>query len=246
MCGQTPVRTDLWELAVWREVRALLEQPERLAEAYRRRWPPHAHARHHALTTVEGPLGTMRQGLARLIDSDAEGLIDTRAFEPRSPQRRHRVTTRDEPAHHLADEAALHTDLQRIIGSLEAFAAPVQDGLEDADWTGRRERIRALGKRLEVDHDQVHVVFRVDQRPGDLDPEKKRLQDCRRSTHSILCECATDSATVQGCTGWSPLHTDAEDASVLRANRGDQLPVERHIYDMAFAMRFGAGQALGV
>ena len=31
------MRTDLWDLAVWREVRGLLEHPDRLAEEYRRR-----------------------------------------------------------------------------------------------------------------------------------------------------------------------------------------------------------------
>jgi hypothetical protein len=62
------VRTDLWDLAVWREIRALLEHPERLTEEYRRRLPPHAHARGQDLTTVEGPLGRLRQGLARRID----------------------------------------------------------------------------------------------------------------------------------------------------------------------------------
>jgi site-specific DNA recombinase len=183
------VRTDLLALAVWREVRALLEHPDRLAEEYRRRWHPHAHARHQTRTTVEGQLGKLRQGLARLIDSDAEGLIDKREFEPRITHLRQRVTKLEEQAQQLADEAALHTDLQLIIGRLEDFAAQVKDGLEDADWTGRREMIRALVKRVEVAHDQVHVVFRVDQRPGDLDPEKKSLQYCRRSMFTNPGQC---------------------------------------------------------
>jgi site-specific DNA recombinase len=67
----------------------------------------------------------------------------------------------------------LHLERPLIIGRLEDFAAQVQDGLEEADWTSRRERSRALVKRVEVDDDQVHVVFRVDQRPGDPSPEKK-------------------------------------------------------------------------
>jgi site-specific DNA recombinase len=186
VCGKTPVRTALVDRAVGREVRERLESPDRVAEAYRRRWHPHAHARHQALTTVEGPLGQRRQGLARLLDRDAEGRMDTRAFEPRITPLRQRVTTLEAPAHPLADEAALHPDLPLIIGRREDCAAPVKDGLEDADWTGRRELIRALVQRVEVEHDQVQVVFRVDQHPGDLDPENKRLQHCRRSTHAAL------------------------------------------------------------
>jgi site-specific DNA recombinase len=182
------------DLAVWQEVRGLLEHPDRLAEEYRRRLHPHAHARTHELTTVEGQLNKLRQGLTRLIDSDAEGLIEKREFEPRIMQLRQRVTTLEEQAHQLADAAALHADLPLIIGRLEDFAAQVQDGLEEADWTSRRELIRALVKRVEVDHDQVNVVFRVDQRPGDLGSEKKSLQDCRRSTLTAPGERAAGRA----------------------------------------------------
>jgi site-specific DNA recombinase len=186
VCRQTQVRTDLLDLAVWGEVRALLEHPDRLTEEYRRRLHPHAHARRHDLTTVEGQLGRLRQGLARLIDSYAEGLIEKREFEPRITHLRQRVTKLEEQAHQLADEAALHTELQLIIGRLADFAAQVKDGLEEADWTSRRELIRALVKRVEVDDDQVHVVFRVDQRPGDPSPEKKSLQLCRGSKYPSL------------------------------------------------------------
>ena len=178
------MRTDLLDLAVWREVKGVLAHPDRLVGEYRRRLHPHAHARHHDLTAVEGQLGRLRQGLARLIDSYAEGLIEKREFEPRITHLRQRVTTLEEHAHQLADEAALHAELQLISGRLEDFAAQVKDGLEDADWTSRRELIRALVKRVEVDHEQVHVVFRVDHRPGDPSPEKKSLPLCRGSTQS--------------------------------------------------------------
>jgi site-specific DNA recombinase len=157
-----------------------------VAEADRRRWHPHAHARPQALTTVEGPLGQRRPGLARLIARDADGLMDTRAFAPRITPLRPRVTTLAAHAHQRAAAAALHTELPRSIGRLEALAAPVHDGREDADWTGRRELLRALVQRVDVDHDQVQVVCRVDHRPGDLDPEKKSLHHCRRSIDAPL------------------------------------------------------------
>jgi site-specific DNA recombinase len=186
VCHQTQVRTDLLDLAVWQEVRGLLAHPDRLAEEDRRRLHPHAHARTHELTTVEGQLNQLRQGLTRLLDSYAEGLMEKREFEPRIMQRRQRGTKLEEQAHQLADAAALHADLQLSIGRREDFAAQVQDGREEADWTSRRELIRALVKRVDVDHDQVNGVFRVDQRPGDLGSEKKSLQHCRRSTDSAL------------------------------------------------------------
>ncbi len=48
-----------------------------------------------------------------------------------------------------------------ILSRLETFAAKVQDGLQQADFENRREIIRALVKRVEVDTQQIRVVFRV-------------------------------------------------------------------------------------
>src|SRR5712691_3013893 len=73
-------------------------------------------------------------------------------------------------------------------GRLEDFAALVHTGLETADWLSQRELIRALVKRVEVAHDLVHVVFRVDQAPVAPRLEKKSLQDCRGSSTASLCE----------------------------------------------------------
>jgi site-specific DNA recombinase len=191
VCRHTQVRTDLLDLAGWREVCGLLAHPERLAAEYRRRLQPHEPARGTEYTLLEAQLGKLRQGLARLIDSYAEGLLENHAFEPRIARLRQRLTHLEAQRQQLADDAAVQTELQLIIGRLEDFAARVHAGLEEADWPRQREMIRALVKRVEVDHDQVPVVFRVDQQPGDLDAEKKSLQDCRGSQYPALwcAEC---------------------------------------------------------
>ena len=182
MGQNTQVRPDLLELVVWHAVCGLWAQPERLAEEYRRRWPPDTRAQHTALATVEAQLGKLRQGAARLIDSYAEGLLEKHEFEPRITRLRQRLTHLAEQRQQLADEAALQSDLQLIIGRLEDCAVQVHQGLEEADWPRQREMLRALVTRVEVAHDRVHVVFRVEPRPGDPSPEKKSLQLCRGSS----------------------------------------------------------------
>lgn len=181
VCENTQVRTDLLDLAVWREVCGLLAHPERLAEEYRRRLHAPARAKQQEHTTIEVQLGKLRQGLARLIDSYAEGLIEKQEFEPRITRLRQRITHLEDQHQRLVDEAALHTGLRLIIGRLEDFAAQVHTGLEKADWPRKRELIRALVKRVDVAHEQVHVVFRVDHLPIVPSSEKKSLQDCRGS-----------------------------------------------------------------
>jgi site-specific DNA recombinase len=171
---------------VWQEVCTLLAHPEQLAEEYRRRLQPQVKAKHHEHTALEGQLGKLRQGLARLIDSYAEGLIDKQEFEPRITRLRQRIEHLETQCHQLADEAAFEAELRVIIGRLEDFAARVKEGLEDVGWDRKREIIRTLVKRVDVARDQVQVVFRVDQYYGNPGPEKKGLQLCRESSFALV------------------------------------------------------------
>jgi site-specific DNA recombinase len=193
LCQNTQVRTDLLDLAVWQEVCTLLTHPERLAEEYRRRLQPETRAKRTPLATVEGHIGKLRQGVARLIDSYAEGLIDKGAFEPRVTRLRQRLARLEEQRQALADEAAMQGELQLIIGRLEDFASKLHDGLEAADWTSQRDLIRALVKRVEVAQGNVNIVFRIDPYQGENEPEKKSLQLCRGSAFTSLS---------QHCTSW--------------------------------------------
>ena len=67
-----------------------------------------------------------------------------------------------------------------MIGQLQEFADRIKSGLRDADWSTKREIIRALVKRVEIDESQVRVLYRIDPLPFDCGPEGGRLQDCLR------------------------------------------------------------------
>jgi site-specific DNA recombinase len=74
------LRADGLEAAVWEQVRHVLEEPERLRVEYQRRLngsvgaPPEE-------GQFSSQLQQLRQGLERLIDSYAEGLIAKEEFE---------------------------------------------------------------------------------------------------------------------------------------------------------------------
>jgi hypothetical protein len=165
-----------------------------------------------------------------------------RAFEPRITPLRQRGTKLEEHAHHLADEAALPRALPRLIGRLEDVAAQVKDGLEEADWTNRRERIRALVKRGEVDDDQVHVVCRLDPRPGDPSPEKNSLHLCRGSTDPAW-RCpghrGDDRAVGLQHSGLEPLPHPSPPRAVLQAFRQHpEQPVVLEVGENPLDVRF--------
>jgi site-specific DNA recombinase len=189
LCWNKQLRTDLVDEAVWKEVCRLLEEPERLAQAYRKRLlPKEGPSELHGL---EGHLGRLRQGLTRLIDSYTEGLIDKTEFEPRITRMRERIKQLEEHQQQLRDEAGLEQELRLILGRLEDFTSRVKEGLHSADWSTRREIIRALVKRVEIDQEQVRVVFRVDPNVPSSSPTDKNtqsLQHCgKRDSTSLWC-----------------------------------------------------------
>jgi len=187
VCDNMQVRTDRLEAAVWHEVQKLLEYPQHLEQEYRRRLaPPGKRGQGEGPAMLHAQLGKLRQGIARLIDSYAEGLIEKSDFEPRITRLKQRIAHLEAQAKQLADEATLQADLRLIIGRLEDFAAQVKNGLDQADWLTRRELMRTLVKRVEVDQQHVNVVFRVDSEPFVSNPGKKSLQDCGRRAHPPL------------------------------------------------------------
>lgn len=106
-------------------------------------------------------MSKLRRGIARLIDSYADGLIEKQEFEPRVTHMRERMQRLEEQIQHLKEEAEVEGELRLFLGRLETFAAKVNVGLQHADFSTRREIIRALVKRVEVDEQQIRVVFRA-------------------------------------------------------------------------------------
>jgi site-specific DNA recombinase len=193
VCSNTQVRTDRLDAAVWGEVERLLRDPARIAVEYERRLEA---ARQRGvggpdLIAVEAQIGKLRRGMGRLIDSYAEGLIDRAEFAPRIAGFRQRLLGWETQATALRDEAALRATLSLVIGRLEDFAHRVHDRVADTDWHLRRDLIRILVKRVEIDRDEINVVFRVDPSPSDPSSSKPDsdhfLQDCRRGGEPAAC-----------------------------------------------------------
>jgi site-specific DNA recombinase len=188
LCWNKQLRTDLVDEAVWEEVCRLLEHPERLEQEYRRRLLQEEQTPDE-LSSLEARMGRLRQGIARLIDSYAEGLIDKEEFEPRVTRMRERFKQMEEQAQQIKDEAGLEHELRLILGRLDEFAVRVKVGLHEADWLTRREIIRALVKRVEIDQEQVRVVFGVNPPQGPSSPSQKDAQSlphCRRRNYPAL------------------------------------------------------------
>jgi len=186
VCSNAQVRTDRLDEAVWREVERLLHDPARIATEYERRLDE---ARRRGidgpdLAAAEAQLAKLRRGMGRVIDSYAEGLIERAEFEPRVTGFRQRIDGWEVQIKAMRDEAVLRSTLSLVIGRLEDFARRVHDRMAQIDWHMQRELIRLLVKRVEIDREDVNVVFRIDPAPPPSNPgspgDDGVLQDCGR------------------------------------------------------------------
>ena len=77
-----------------------------------------------------------------------------------------------------------------ILGRLDEFASRIKHGLHEADWSTRREIIRAVVKRVDIDQEHVRVIFRVNPPPQapQLPSEKdtQSLQHCGGRDNAAL------------------------------------------------------------
>ena len=172
VCNNSPVRADQLEQVVWEQVRALLEEPRRVADEYHRRI---AQARDGAATPdeivrLDRQMTSLRRGIGRLIDSYAEGIIDKTEFEPRIAGLKQRVSEL-QMRHQAALEAAeSERDLALVISRLEDFSAKVTTGLDNLDRTDMRDIIRTVVRRVEIDASHIEVIFRVPSPDGPPGP----------------------------------------------------------------------------
>ena len=160
VCDNGPVRSDQLEQVVWDQVKALLEQPDRVAHEYRRRI---AQARDGAaapdeILHLDRQISSLRRGIGRLIDSYAEGVIDKAEFEPRITGLKQRMSQLEERHEAALEAAAAERDLSLVISRLEDFSARVTEGLDALDERGRQEIVRALVRRIEIDDPGIEVI----------------------------------------------------------------------------------------
>jgi len=166
-CSNRSVRSDKLEQAVWQQVQAVLDDPHRVASEHERRI---AAARDgdaaDGVEALDRQITRLRRGLDRLIDGYTEGIIDPDEFRPRLAGLKGRLgrlqAERDKAL--VAHEA--ERSLQLVIGRIEDFAQRVRAGLDGLDWQGRRDIIRTLVRRIEIDRDQIEVVFCVPGAPA--------------------------------------------------------------------------------
>src|SRR5271166_7062977 len=186
LCWNKQIRTDMLDAAVWDDVRRLLSEPERIRKEYERRLQGPETGPNREVQHLGKMVGNVKKMISRLIDAYGEGLLDKSEFEPRISAARERLAKLEAEDRQRIGEAAKEAELRLVIGQLEEFASRVSQGLQEPDWETRREVVRALVKKVEIDEQEVRIVYRVSPSPFEGGPQQGRSQHCWGRDHSTL------------------------------------------------------------
>ncbi|MES2264727.1 MAG: hypothetical protein V4724_40030 [Pseudomonadota bacterium] len=164
-------------------------EPHRLTQEYERRLQALAQPIDDDVSrcSLSNRLRQCRQGVVRMIDAYSEGYLEKDEFESRMTRLRERQKGLEDQIEQIQNEAISRNELQLIVGRLEDFAAKVAGSIDNMEFAEKRELIRTLVKRIEIDLEQVNVVFRTGPLSINEFGSPENLPDCwRRQNASIL------------------------------------------------------------
>lgn len=178
ICQNKQIRTDLVDDLVWEKVTELLHDPSRLEKEFDRRLK---RSKKEEPERLEAERKTLQNKIGRMIDSYADGIITKAEFEPRVKRSKAQLAKVEAQVKRIEEEKNHSRQLQLLIVRLDEFAAKIRGKLEKLDWETKRQIIRSLVKRVEMEQEQVNVVFRVGTFPFELAPSRgQSLQRCNR------------------------------------------------------------------
>jgi site-specific DNA recombinase len=186
VCSNRQVRSDMLEEAVWVDVCSLLKDPRRIEQEWERRLVDKPDNGWDATEQLRATAEKVKRGISRLIDSYQDGLLEKSDFEPRIRRAKERLTSLKSELEQRASEEEQRNAMRLVIGRMREFAEKVTDGLERADWATRRAIIRAVVKRVEIDEEEVRIIYKISPDPVDGDCKIRSLQHCWRRDLAVV------------------------------------------------------------
>jgi site-specific DNA recombinase len=181
ICNNKQISGAAIEAAVWEDVRELLRDPNAVRNEYQRRLQESGSEDSGDSEQLARQIQSARRAISRLIDAYTDELVTKDEFEPRMQTAKARLARLESEAIERAQRKSQCAELKHAIGQLQNFSDRLRDGLDNADWTTRREIIRTLVKAVKIERDTVRIVYRINPRPFANGPERGRcVQHCRR------------------------------------------------------------------
>ena len=188
VCQNKQVRTDMLDEAVWQDACELLRHPKLLRKEYERRLASPQGS--DSLAVLKKQLATAQRTVERLIDAYTDGVLDRGEFDPRLERARERIEKHQQQLDNHQHESREQATLREALACLDDFTSSIDTNLESADWTLRREILRTLIDRIEIEESQLRIVYRINfplfAKKASKDGKERSLHFCWRSDHSTL------------------------------------------------------------
>jgi site-specific DNA recombinase len=150
---------NLLEMTIWSEISKLLIDPRRVELEHQDRTKNAALLDN--LETLRSQKTKLEHAVERLIDSFAEGLIEKDQFTSRMARTKSRIADLDIRIDAYAGDLNRRDHLRLAANRIRDLAAIVGPELERADWQRKREIIRTVVQRIDIDTDVMKIIFRV-------------------------------------------------------------------------------------
>lgn len=95
------------------------------------------------------------------MDSFTEGLIDKAQFTSRMSRTKNRIGDLDARIKLDAGDVDRLEDLRLETKRLQELAGAIGPDLASADWHRRREIIRSIVQRIDIDTEIIRIIFRL-------------------------------------------------------------------------------------
>ena len=161
ICSNAQLQGNILETTVWSEVCKLLMNPQRVELEPRDRTLNGTLLDN--LEALRSQKTKLEHAVERLIDSFAEGLIEKDQFAARMARTKSRIADLDSRIRAYAGDVDQREHLRVAMERLRELAATIGPELGSADWQRRREIIRTVVHRIDIDTDVIKIIFRINQ-----------------------------------------------------------------------------------
>ena len=167
VCDNRPVRQDLLDEIVWREVSRLIEEPtliqtelDRRLEAARAAEPTKRRQEvlDHELTRID-------KSMERLLTAYQEDLLSLEELRHRMPELRARQQNARAELQSILDQTADRISLLRLAETLTAFLQRLRDSAATLEVSERQKIVRLLVKEVLVDDHTITIRHSIPAQP---------------------------------------------------------------------------------
>lgn len=164
VCDNKQVRTDELDAAIWRTIIEVLNEPERVLREFGRRQKTDGFDLGLLKEQKDSLLKTRKKtegSIQRLIDAYQAGALELEELKPRTLKLREKVRSLDEQIQQAEQAISGTLELTEVVTRLSEFKARMANGLDQMDFDERSKLVRLLIDRVEVNRDDVNVIYRI-------------------------------------------------------------------------------------